>query len=328
VSRTEHSKDYKDLLLDMSYGLLSGLLYLSYALAFFFLTPLQYAYARKGKKAGIRASATSLIIIAAGMIFGMGDFSSLRPEFVAISLVPPALCMIACWYINSGIGRPSQGQKTVIVSALLSVIVWPFLNKMLSDASFTAGLEAMVQESLASVSGQQIDATVIRPTLESAMRIVRSAYAPAILGFVAANWGLGNSLATAKAYRTGAIDAAAVQKKGAGAVYVPYSLLWPTLLAWTALLIVNALHKEGTVAWITWNVALFLAALYAAQGIGILDFFFKRLKFGGLLRLLMPLLVVACFVNQTVATIVLIALPLLGITEVWFPYRNFKGVRL
>ncbi|MCE5255655.1 MAG: DUF2232 domain-containing protein [Spirochaetaceae bacterium] len=324
-----HSVDYKGMLLDISYGILSGVLYLTYVFSFFFLAPLQYAYARKGLKTGIRASLASLIVILVGMLVSLGgSLSALQPKYLVAGIVPPLLFMIAVWYINSGLGKSGQGQKVVLVSALLSIVAWPFLTRMLSDVSFVAGLEEMLQENLAGISGQAADAAVVHSTLESALKIVKSAYAPVMLCFTAANWWLGSGLAAIKAVKQGKADGTLFQKRNITDMHVPYSLLWPTLLAWTALLIVTALHKEGPIAWIAWNVALFLAALYAAQGIGILNFFSKRFKAGGILRLLLPLLIIVGIINQTAAVIILIALPLLGITEVWFPYRNFKGARL
>ena len=318
----------KELVFDILYGVLSGVLYATYALAFLFLAPLQYAYAHKGKKSGLVATIASLVIVVLAALFGLNDFSALNPGLLAASVLPLVLLMVALWFINSGLGRLSEGQKLVAASAVLAAISWPFLNKMLLNHDVVTGLESIVQESLNSVAGQQIDASLVHATLDFAMRVIKSAYAPILLGFLALNWSIGNAFARLKAIRSASLDPNALQRHGAINVYVPFSLLWPTLLTWTGLFLIVALKKDGPVASIVWNMALFLAALYAVQGLGILDFFLRRLRSGGLIRLLLPLLVVFCFLNQTVATVVLIVLPLLGITEVWFPYRNFKGVRL
>jgi hypothetical protein len=61
------------------------------------------------------------------------------------------------------------------------------------------------------------------------------------------------------------------------------------------------------------------------QGIGIISHLSRQFNATRIVRLLAPLAVMAIALSNTAGAIIMITLPILGITEVWLPYRDVKG---
>ena len=73
------------------------------------------------------------------------------------------------------------------------------------------------------------------------------------------------------------------------------------------------------------NCALVLAALYAIQGLGIVAHFLGRFNTPRPLRIAIAATAVLALVTSTMGVVLAVALPILGVTEIWIPYRKTKG---
>ena len=87
-----------------------------------------------------------------------------------------------------------------------------------------------------------------------------------------------------------------------------------------------SVNASMTIRAIAWNAALLLSMGYAVQGLGIASFIFTRWKMPRTLKFLVAATVAFSLVTPTIGIIVAVLIPVLGVTEVWIPYRNPKGV--
>ncbi|MFZ2780540.1 MAG: hypothetical protein WAZ99_10350 [Rectinemataceae bacterium] len=330
-------------------GLLSGLLYLSYALSFAFLLPVQYAFARREWKSGILAATIALLVIAAGQIVRALQVGVPVSEYFGAGTLPPFALLAAISAVNLRKGRLGTGYRILIAAAALSLLVAPFLARVLADANFSAWLVAAVSEAL-SVTGTASGevAAMAGQAVAQAGKVLSYGLSLFILSLLGVSWWWGSRLAL-KAKQAQAIvaaaDGAAASPATEGVIVIPatasaagndatdlsrlklpHAFLWLTLSAWAGVLAVLVFRIEGIAAVAIWNVALCLAACFAVQGLGIvLHFTTTRWNFPRALRAGLAMLVVAGIFIPAVGLVLAAALPLLGITEAWIPYRTFKG---
>jgi hypothetical protein len=315
----------RELLLTASTGLLSGLLYLSYVLSFAFLVPVQHAFTGRGKKSGFIAAGIAMFVIAAGQVGRMIEMRVLDPVVLVAGVLPPLLFLAAIAFVNMKIGSLPIGGKILIASMVLAAIAAPFVMQATADKNFSSWLVEYIGSAMSS-SGIGTDGQAYaRAAVDSAISVIQSAFAAFILWVVASSWWIGSFYAARKALRETQAGESLLASIRLATMRVPYFALWPTLLSWALLFVALLTKQTGFVAAIAWNIALCSASLYAMQGIGIVSHLFKRFNANRLLRILAPLAIVAVALSSTAGALILIALPLLGITEVWLPYRNLKG---
>ncbi len=75
-----------------------------------------------------------------------------------------------------------------------------------------------------------------------------------------------------------------------------------------------------------WNCGLVITLVYAAQGMGVVSHYFNRWNTPRALRVVFAATLVAALATPVLGLVVAAVLPLLGVTEVWIPYRKAKGV--
>jgi len=316
----------KEFFLNASTGLLSGFLYLSYVLSFAFLVPLQHAFASRGRKSGFVAAVFAILVIAAGQTARMMELQSLNPLVFLSGILPPLMMIVALGFVNLRIGALTNGYKILIASIVLSLAASPFVLRATSDKSFSSWLADYVGAAMNSSGLGEGSMSYARAAVDSAVGVIRSAFSAFILWIIAASWGLGSLFAARTLRRETKVDGGAIASLQLANVHVPSGALWPTLVSWSLLFAILLTKKTtGMVAVVVWNISLCTASLYAMQGMGILSHLFKKFNASLLLRIIAPLAIVAIALSSTAGAITLIALPILGITEVWLPYRNLKG---
>ena len=315
----------KEFLLNATTGLLSGFLYLSYVLSFAFLVPVQHAFASRGRKSGFVAAAFAILVVTAGQAARMMELQALKPLVLLAAILPPLIMIVALGFVNLRIGALTNGHKILLASAVLSLAALPFVLRATSDKSFSSWLAEYVGAAMNSSGLGEGDMSYARAAVDGAIGVIRSAFSAFILWIVAGSWWLGSLFAARAQRREKKADESVFASLRIENLRVPSIALWPTLVSWALVFAILLTKKTGIAAVVVWNIALCCASLYAMQGIGILAHLAKKFNASLLLRIAAPLVVVAVALSSTAGTIMLIALPLLGITEVWLPYRNLKG---
>ena len=107
---------------------------------------------------------------------------------------------------------------------------------------------------------------------------------------------------------------------------VPNVLLWPMLLAAVGMLVdIFNLLELGFAVPVVWNAGLILLFIYGLQGLGIIRAVFRRFKLPQSLRMMFEFILIMMLLMPGINYIVIIGLPVLGISETWINLR--KSIR-
>jgi hypothetical protein len=101
---------------------------------------------------------------------------------------------------------------------------------------------------------------------------------------------------------------------------LPEVMVWPLIASW-AIVLVGHYTKLGYVAAFALNAGLILLALYAVQGLAIIETLLARSRRGPDASRLMFLGLVAAFVVPLLTILALVVVPLVGVSEIWVKYR-------
>jgi len=315
----------KAFLIDAASGLVSGFLYLSLILSFAFLIPIQSSFAGRGRRSGFITAGLAIAVITIGQGFRLMSIGAFDLGLCLASSVPPLLLLGAMGLINQRLGRLGAGTRILLVSAILSLAAAPFILSTTADKVFVESMKAYVTSAAESSGIDSGSLNGVDEAIGSSIRTVSSAFVPLIFWMLGFSWLYGSRMAARSLTKTPEERNARIAKLKLGKYKVPQVALWPTLATWIFLFVVLAAKLGGLASILAWNLALCSALLYAVQGLGIMGFLSERYPLARFLRLLAPLVVILIILNSTIGAITLIVLPMLGITEVWFPYRNFKG---
>ncbi|HUW41197.1 MAG TPA: DUF2232 domain-containing protein [Rectinemataceae bacterium] len=311
-------------------GAISAVLYLSLALTFTFLIPLQMAFGRYGRRRGMVAMGVSAVLIAGAQLGRLYMAGPATIMDIAAIVVPPFVLIAALGALNAAFweGKASP-YRIFVVSSIVAAIAAPALVSLGHDrgimkyfeervAAFTAPLKAPSADSGydASALAASLDPRAIA---HAALNLLASCYASLILAMLAVSRWLGNRF-------SGQDSAGRSEARPLAEYRLPYAMLWPFLAAWAFVAGAILLHASPTLLAVAWNLALLLSMGYAAQGLGIASFIFTRWKMPRTLRFLIAATVLVSLVTPTIGVVVAILIPVLGVTEVWIPYRNPKGV--
>lgn len=255
----------------------------------------------------------------------------LVPLDMAATLIPPFVLIAAVGLLNAAFwqGKASP-YRVFIVSAVVAAIAAPALASLGRDAGIMQYLEDRIASFIATLksrtpNGSGYDASVLAASLDpktiaqATMSTLESCYASLILVMLAGSRWLGNRLSgPGSAGRHEALPLAHYR--------LPYAMLWPFLGAWALVAAAILLDAAMTIRAVAWNAALLLSVGYAVQGLGIASFIFNRWKMPRTMKFLVAAMVVFSLVTPTIGIIVAVLIPVFGVTEVWIPYRNPKGV--
>jgi hypothetical protein len=312
-------------------GAAAGLLYSSVALALLCLAPIQMAYGRRGRRGGLAAAGVAAAVVAAAMVARVMAAGSLSPVSAAVACLPPIVLIAALVLVNARFWeRLPATYRVLAVAAACALGALPFLAGLAKDREFAAFLESRLDAVLSPMRAQIGDqngyeASALAAALdaksiaETAMRTLSSIYA-AILAFTLGfDWWIGNRMAGPGSPGREAAPSLSDYR-------VPGAILWAFLAAWTLVLAAMALDAPDAAKATAWNCAVVLSLPYAAQGVGIASCLLNKWNAPRLMKAAVAATAVLALAYPTSSVVVGIGLPLLGVTEVWIPYRNLKGV--
>ncbi|HRY56474.1 MAG TPA: hypothetical protein P5142_17780 [Spirochaetia bacterium] len=311
-------------------GLAAGLLYASVAFAPLCLVPIQVAYGRRGRRAGLAATGAAVAAVAAALAARLYAVGALGLAELGGGLLPPLAMLGALALVNARFwaGLPAT-YRLLAVGGIASLAALPSLLSLSKDPAFSAYLSSRLESLLsplrAQAGGQGYEASVLAAALDpatiaaAALRTLSSIYAAALaltLGFC---WWVGNRLSGPGSPGREAAPPLSLYR-------APYALLWAFLAAWALVLAAMTLGAPEALQAAAWNLALSASLPYAAQGLGIAASLAEKLKMPRFMRVALGATAAMALVSPTSSLVVAIGLPLLGVTEVWIPYRNPKGV--
>lgn len=302
-------------------GAVSGVLYATLALSPAFLAPLQAARGRGGFRALLVASGIALAACA-GVSFA--QLRALGVPFGAIEvlagLLMPLSLVAALVLVNvPALAGVRLAYRLLLGAGIAALGTLPALLPVVAGPDSVDRLERIFEAAAGAISGgagadalEGFDAAALAGAFRAALT---NGFAAALLFILTADYWIGERIGRRAGETPGA---------GLGGFRVPSGLLWPFLAAWAATLATFVFEAGGFGA-VAWNVSLPLSVLYGFQGLSLLG----RLAVRWVPR---PLRFAAAFTLAILAfspatgLAVGIALPVLGLSETWIPYRTTKEI--
>ena len=99
--------------------------------------------------------------------------------------------------------------------------------------------------------------------------------------------------------------------------------IWALLLSGAAVL-GDALGDLGVLGYVGWNVFSVFLLLFALQGIGVLQWLFRRYNVPGPMRVMIGVAMVFMLFRSVLTFIPVFGLPLLGLSEIWIDFKRPK----
>ncbi len=291
-------------------------------LFFLFAVPLFLLGFKQGQRAfvyGTAAVAAAVLIQTAIQSAGLEN-GAIRWFFFVLEAGYPLALIIGIVAVLWHRGRSLFGMlKGTVVVALLS---FPLLAAFTGAEEVTSFLEKQValvleglRESL-SQGGAPGGTFLGEMDTQELVRFFGQVYIRNYLfGYfllLSASW----AIATAVYSRSSGISGFSIDR-----FYIPERLLWPFLIGWAGVLI-DSFAGIPAIGFIFWNAALILLFLYGLNGVGIMKTLFHRYGVGVGLRIAVAIAAVIILLTPRLNLILLIGVPLLGLSEYWVRYRE------
>jgi hypothetical protein len=319
-----------DTLLAAAGGAAAGLLYASLALLPLSLFPVQLVYGRFGREKGILAAASAFIVASASQILRFALAGSFGFADIGALVATPLVLFGAIAAINLRIWERLPATYRILASAIVCALAaLPAVIALGRDEGLVAGLTAQLGRTfepiLGQIGGDSYEASALAAALdtrvlaEEAIRVFSSCFAAIIAFVLGLSVWAGNRL-------SGRGSPGREIAPPLSSYKAPYPLLWLFLGSWSTLLAAMLLRASGVLLAGLWNGALIFSLPFAAQGAGIAISLFAKWKLPRFMRFALTVTALLALFTPTSSLVVAIGLLLLGVTEVWIPYRNPKGV--
>ncbi len=311
-------------------GVLSAvslLLFLWSPFLILFLVPLQALAVRRGSGALVFGSAAVFFgILVARVIQGAALLQErMNPLLLGLDMLMPLAFLGGILLLNTGpllrFRAPYRLLAAVLLAGICSLPLIAyfgredmFLQYLVEQAEHVI---AMLEESAstASVSEQVMAFRSLGPEriARLSLEVFLSTYLFGYFMVLSGNWWFGKRLG----------EAPAGARKGRSRLLrfrVPEPLLWALLLSWTGIL-ATAFVEVPLLRYVTWNAGFIMLFLYGIQGYSIIQNLLVRFAVARGTRLLMGVLAIILIMTPGVNLVILVGVPILGVSETWIQYR-------
>ena len=307
-------------------------LYLLTPGVFLFLVPLQMLAIRRGSSA-FNLAALLLVLLAAVVELAMAGWRTDMPAEEGylrnIGLFLSALLLGGLWLVNQPRVLPYRNLlRILIATGAAGLVAVPFVGGLASDPEFVPTMRDYIADQpllrlgiapsdVPGVSGapaltsEQID-LFIDTVGTVLLRGVLFVY----MVYLMAAWWLGSLW-----------GARTIGMRSPIGRLLTFRLepwcIWALLLSGAAVL-GDALGDLGVLGYVGWNVFSVFLLLFALQGIGVLQWLFRRYNVPGPMRVMIGVAMVFMLFRSVLTFIPVFGLPLLGLSEIWIDFKRPK----
>ncbi len=298
-------------------------------LVFVLTVPLYTLYYRRGAKDLLIGSGCSifLILIIAVWRTRMVDDISLRVALTVIEILFPVLLMLGMFFVIdiipvlSGIRRLYKLLSATVAASVIFVPVFIMLqNNEVFMQAVTSQISAIGNVVLGGGSetyeGEMIKTYMGEDGLIGYMKSFYSRSVAAMYFVVLLISARISEMVLHRMYNTPVLRLYEFK--------VPDLLLWPAMLMAVGMLVeVFELFSFGYASPIIWNAGIILLFIYGLQGMGIIRSLFLKYNLPNGLRVLVEMVLILLLIVPGVNYVVIIGLPVFGISETWINLRKF-----
>lgn len=288
-----------------------------------FCIPLQVLFLRKGQKYLLYGSLSVIATIVVVTIIRSAsiDDTLLKRGMLISDTVLPAFIIAGVLAVDIPWKVPLRTlYKTLAVTLAVGVVSIPIIYILSRNEGFTELLRRQIETvaALLQVSAEESNTGMLTVDVD---RLTEN-----VIDILLKNYLFVYFLTVAGSIWVGGVVTArfqGVRGDGFRSFHIPERAVWPLLVSW-ALILVHYLVGLGIVAYAVWNIGLLLLYLYGMQGIGIIQTILDRRSVSRYFRVLLTAGMVMLVFWPGVNLVILIGLPILGVTELWIHFRKMQ----
>ena len=313
-------------------GVLAALSLVLHLLApgvFLFLVPLQVLAVRHGRSSfgyGVLLVALIAALIELGISGMRTELPTAERHLHNMQLFLSALLLGGLWLTNDSRVLPYRHLlRILIATAAAGLVAVPFISGLLSDPEFAPAMRRYIADqpllrlSLsppAEAGAPPADAAVVDRFADTIGEVLLRGLLFLYLIYLVAAWWLGSfwgARTLAMRSPVGRLIAFRLE---------PWCI-W-ALLTSGAVVLGEALldANVGVLSYAGWNVFSVFLFLFALQGIGVLQWLFRRYKVPGPMRVMIGVALVFMLFRPVLTFVPVFGLPLLGISETWLDFKR------
>jgi len=118
------------------------------------------------------------------------------------------------------------------------------------------------------------------------------------------------------------VDNLTKRRAGIITVMIPDCFIWILICALSLILVDARFQLNQFLAYAGWNVFLIVMLLYGIRGIGIIRQMLEARGLHPVVRMFLTLAVVVLLMHPLFGRVLLIGIPCVGISEIWFKYKR------
>jgi len=312
------------------FSIFSILVYQSGYFFIFFLIPLQILRNKKGFIPMIQAAiiVTAITLIVAFITTSKIETFGIRSAIIISEILVVIIMLLGFLYINCNwSGNPRMLKKLFIVTtgaffigipALLIYNSAVFQNYFKSQIALT--LEVMIRAFSNTQSSDALDFAAMLKTVDAEnvyniiKRTIMRSYLFLYFIMLSGSWWIGSIKI---------INGKWISRLNLKDFSIPEFMIWPLIIALTTVVISDKINT-GFLGYIGWNILLIIVTLYGLRGIGIIQGLLLALNVPRFFRVLVFFMILLLLMQPGLKYIVLIAVPGLGVSEIWVNYKNIR----
>ncbi|MBR5927027.1 MAG: DUF2232 domain-containing protein [Spirochaetia bacterium] len=289
---------------------------------FLFLVPLQLLLFRSGLKvARVAVLGVGIALVYLGIkhtAFGNGD---VRGYLLLVELVIPFLLLGGFLLENGFFGNLGGVLLNALLATVITALVSIAVLQVLNNEAFIAYYKAQFAEMFnilksALVGSSDIDLIPMMDMDVDTMLVhVSSVF---YKGFLFAYFCI-----LFLSY-TFALSVERLTKHEAGiiTVMIPDYFVWVLIAALSLVLIDARFQPNPVLGYVGWNVFLIVMLLYGLRGLGLIRQMLEVRKVHPVVRYFIAFATVILLLHPRYGRVLLVGIPLIGISEIWFKYKR------
>jgi len=289
---------------------------------FLFMIPLQLLVF----KSGIRVAKIAMLGVGVSLVYlGIKNTAGVTdPEIKKILLLlefaVPCLLMGGFLMMNNTAGRNPNVLRNIFVATVLtagfSVLIFSLARNGVIEEHFRANFASMLNTLKSSMenTGSYELVPLMNMDADSMLEMVSTVFYRGYLFAYFCILFLTYTFAMS-------IDKLTKHQCSIITVEVPDLFVW-VLVAALGTVLLDSRFPLGAAGYLGWNVFLIIMFLYGLRGLSIIRQIFEARKVPAFLRFIITLIFVSMLMSPGIGRLLLIAIPCIGIAEVWFKYKR------
>ncbi len=297
---------------------------------FLFLVPLQMLAIRRGRSAF--GYAVLLLVLSGAVVeLAMSGWRGTLPKgedyLRDIGLFLATLLLGGLWLVNQPRVLPYRHLLRILVATgAAGLIAMPFIGGLMSDAEFVPTMrdyiagQPIIRMGIAPadapgmVAGQAANLEAVDHLIDTVGRMLLRGILFLYLVYLMAAWWLGSLW-----------GARTIGMRSPIGRLLTFRLepwcVWALLLS-GAMVLGDSLGDFGVLGYAGWNVFSVFLLLFALQGIGVLQWLFRRYNVPGPMRVMIGIAMVFMLFRSVLTFVPVFGLPLLGLSEIWVDFKR------